>query len=219
MIGDDFAIARHNMVEQQIRPWDVVDRKVLQLMSEIPRENFVLEEYRQLAYADTELPIGAGQRMMAPKLEARLLQALNISPNDNILEIGTGSGFLTACLARLGNWVTSIEIHPELSEQAQQRLLGAGISNISLRSGDGLAGPVESGPYEIIAVTGSLPALDENLQQQLAIGGRLFVVTGHAPAMTATLLLRLGEDEWRKEVLFETELAPLEQTGGKGFRF
>jgi protein-L-isoaspartate(D-aspartate) O-methyltransferase len=219
MIADNLAEARHNMVEQQIRPWEVVDRKVLQLFSATAREDFVADQYRQLAYADTEIPIGAGQRMMAPKLEAKLLQTLNIRPNDNIFEIGTGSGFLTACLAQLGNWVTSIEIHPELSEQAHQRLVKAGINNISLRSGDGLAGPVESGPYDAIAVTGSLPDLDEELQQQLAIGGRLFAVTGRSPAMVATLVTRVGENEWRKETLFETELAPLEQTGGKGFRF
>jgi protein-L-isoaspartate(D-aspartate) O-methyltransferase len=219
MIADNLAAARHNMVEQQIRPWEVMDRKVLQLLAEAPREDFVPDRYRQLAYADTEISIGAGQRMMAPKLEAKLLQALNIRPNDNILEIGTGSGFLTSCLAQLGNWVTSIEIHPELSEQAQQRLLKTGISNISLRSGDGLSGPVESGPYDAIAVTGSLPILDENLQQQLSVGGRMFVVTGTSPAMVATLVTRVGENEWRNEPLFETVLAPLEQQGGERFRF
>jgi protein-L-isoaspartate(D-aspartate) O-methyltransferase len=219
MIAENLAAARHNMVEQQIRPWEVMDRKVLQLLAEAPREDFVPDRYRQLAYADTEISIGAGQRMMAPKLEAKLLQALNIRPNDNILEIGTGSGFLTSCLAQLGNWVTSIEIHPELSEQAQQRLLKTGISNISLRSGDGLSGPVESGPYDAIAVTGSLPILDENLQQQLSVGGRMFVVTGTSPAMVATLVTRVGENEWRNEPLFETVLAPLEQQGGERFRF
>lgn len=219
MIADNLAGARHNMVEQQIRPWEVVDRKVLQLLAEAPREQYVPEEYRQLAYADTEIPIGAGQRMMAPKLEARLLQTLNIRPNDNILEIGTGSGFLTACLAKLGNWVTSIEIHPELSEQAQQRLVNAGISNVSLRSGDGLAGPVESGPYDAIAVTGSLPELDEDLLQQLSVGGHLFVVIGTAPAMVATLVTRVGENEWRKEALFETDLAPLEHNREETFSF
>jgi protein-L-isoaspartate(D-aspartate) O-methyltransferase len=219
MIADNLASARHNMVEQQIRPWEVVDRKVLQLMAEAPREQFVPEEYRQLAYADTEIPIGAGQRMMAPKLEAKLLQTLNIRPNDNILEIGTGSAFLTACLAKLGNWVTSIEIHPELSEQAQQRLVNAGISNVSLRSGDGLAGPVESGPYDAIAVTGSLPELNEDLLQQLSVGGHLFAVIGTAPAMVATLVTRVGENEWCKEALFETELAPLEHHKGETFSF
>jgi protein-L-isoaspartate(D-aspartate) O-methyltransferase len=219
MIADNLAEARHNMVEQQIRPWEVVDKKVLQLLAESPREDFVPDQYRQLAYADIEIPIGAGQCMMAPKLEAKLLQVLNIGPNHNILEIGTGSGFLTACLARLGNWVTSIEIHPELSEQAHQHLLKAGITNISLRTGDGLEGPVESGPYDAIAVTGSMPSLDESLQRQLAIGGRLFVVIGRSPAMSATLVTRVGENEWRKETLFETELTPLEQPGGKDFQF
>jgi protein-L-isoaspartate(D-aspartate) O-methyltransferase len=207
------------MVEQQIRPWDVVDRKVLQLLSTTTREVFVPEQYRQLAYADTEIPIGSGQHMMAPKLEARLLQTLNVGPNDNVLEIGTGSGFLTACLARLGNWVTSIEIRPELAEQAQQHLVSAGITNISLRSGDGLEGPVENGAYEAIAVTGSVPSLEDELQRQLTVGGRLFVVTGSSPAMTAILVTRLSETEWRREALFETDLAPLDHEKDGSFRF
>ncbi len=212
MIADNLARARYNMVEQQIRPWDVVDKKVLQILSDSPRDEFVPEAYRQLAYADTEIPIGAGQYMMAPKLEAKLLQSLQIGPGDSILEIGTGSGFLTACLARLGERVVSMEIHPELAVQAQQRLERAGISNISVRNSDGLEDPVEGGPFDVIAVTGSLPRLDENLQRRLSVGGRLFVVIGQAPVMEATLITRVSEEMWRTEVLFETVLAPLEQT-------
>ncbi len=220
MIADSLARARYNMVEQQIRPWDVADKKVLQVLSDSRRDEFVPEAYRQLAYADTEIPIGAGQYMMAPKLEARLLQSLQIDPEDDIFEIGTGSGFLTACLAQLGNRVTSVEIHPELAAQAQQRLERAGISNVSVRSGDGLGNPAEDGPFDVIAVTGSLPYPEEDLQRWLSIGGRLFVVIGRAPAMEATLITRVSEEMWRTEVLFETVLAPLEQPDTtKVFRF
>jgi len=202
--------ARFNMVQQQIRPWEVFDRRVLGLLEQLPRDAFVSEQQQGLAYADAELPIGHGQQMMFPRVEARLLQALNIAPGDRILEIGSGSGFVTACLAKLGSQVVSIEIHADLAEQAAKRLAEHQISNVDLRTADALAGPIDGGPFDAIAITGSLPRLPEMLQQQLTIGGRLFVVVGESPAMEATLVTRTGEKDWRSEGLFETDLAALE---------
>ena len=211
MIASNLAQARHNMVEQQIRPWEVFDRRVLELLREIPREAFVPENYRGLAYAETAIPLSHGGRMMTPTVEARLLQALQLSPSDDILEIGTGSGFLTACLARLGHRVISIDIHSENTEQARQRLEQLGIDNVTLLSGHGLGDLPTEGHFDAIAITGSLPALPEELIHRLSVGGRLFVVTGKRPAMTAQLVTRVGDEQWRTETLFETDLPPLAQ--------
>jgi len=202
--------ARFNMIEQQIRPWDVLDRRVLEVFAEVPREAFVPEAYRNLAFADIEIPIGLGEAMMAPKVEARMLQALAVQPNDQVLEIGTGSGFVTACLARLAARVTSIEIHPELTETARARLAEQQITNLELRTGDALS-HLGDQRYDVIAVTGSLPLADQSheLAQCLALGGRMFVVIGETPVMEATLVTRIWEDQYTVENLFETELRPL----------
>ena len=211
MLQLNFEQARFNMVEQQVRPWEVLDQKVLSLLLEAPRDAYVPEAYRNLAYADIEIPLGHGESMMKPVLEGRMLQALNIQPNDKVLEIGTGNGFITACLATLGDQVTSIDIHSDLSEQAQTTLKAQGIENVSLRVADALATPIEGGPFDAIAITGSLPTADalNQFKNQLSIGGRLFAVTGEAPIMEACLITRVGDNEWSQEALFETELAPL----------
>ena len=205
----DFEVARFNMVEQQIRPWDVLDARVLHACTEVPRELFVPAAYRNLAFTDTSIAIGHDQHMMQPKVEARLLQALAVQPTDRILEIGTGSGYLTALLATLGAHVTSIEYYEDLAQGAKENLRHAGIGNIKLHVGDALDGWPTAEPYDVIAVTGSCPARRVAIEQQLGIGGRLFMVLGQAPVMEATLVTRLSKDSWTTEGLFETELAPL----------
>lgn len=205
----DIETARFNMVEQQIRPWEVLDPRVLNAFSTIPRENFVPEAYRTLAFSDTCIEIGHGQTMMAPKVEGRLLQALNIQPTDRVLEIGTGSGYLTALLASLGAHVTSIEYYEDLSERAKSHLRSARIGNIKLHVGDAIDGWQTAEPYNVIVVTGSCPTRRPAIEQQLAINGRMFVVFGVAPVMEATLITRLSKDTWTSESLFETELTPL----------
>lgn len=209
MIVPSYEKARFNMVEQQVRPWEVLDAQVLELIGSMPREHFVPEKYRGLAYADIEIPLGGGQKMMFPRVEGRLLQALDIQSEEAVLEIGTGSGYLTACLARMGGSVISQEINPEFTEQARTKLAELGIENVQLRTTDSLNDDVESGPFDAIAVTGSLPSIPDNLKQRLAIGGRMFIVTGDAPAMTAYLVIRQGENEWQTEALFETDIERL----------
>lgn len=201
--------ARFNMVEQQIRTWEVLDQQVLDLMTRVPREDFVPSAYRNLAFADTSIPLDHGQCMMLPRVEARMLQALQVEPRDRILEVGTGSGFVTALLARVGGHVTSVEIFDSLLHAARAKLEAHGIENIDLYSGDASRGWDRAAPYEVIAVTGSLPVLDESFQNNLAVGGRLFVVVGREPAMEALLITRTGETQWATESLFETVLPPL----------
>ncbi|MCB1858032.1 MAG: protein-L-isoaspartate O-methyltransferase [Gammaproteobacteria bacterium] len=210
MITDSSEHARFNMVQQQIRPWEVFDQRVLDVLNTLPRDTFVPAAYRKLAYADTEIPIAENQRMMCPKLEARLLQALHIKPGDKILEVGTGSGFLTACLAKLGSQVVSLEIHPELSTTAEAALAGHGIDNVKLMTADAFAGELPDGPYDAIAITGSLPQVPDDWKRLLNSGGRLFAVCGEAPVMEAWLITRTGDDSWHSEGLLETELQPLE---------
>ncbi len=205
----DFEKARFNMIEQQIRPWEVLDRRVLDVIASLPREDFVPERFRRLAYADLNLPLGHGQVMMAPKMEARMLQALDVQPTDKVLEVGTGSGFVTACLARLGAHVHSVEIIEALKWQARERLEAHGIANVTLETGDASRGWARHAPYDVIAVTGSLPVMEEAFKQQLAVGGRLFVIVGEEPVMEAWLYTRVGEDAWSAEALFETVLPPL----------
>jgi len=205
----DTELARFNMIEQQVRPWDVLDQRVLDVMGAVPREVFVPEKYRSLAFADTNIPLGHGQVMMTPNVEGRLLQALDITPADSILEIGTGSGYLTACLARLGRQVTSIEIFPDLSTAAGTRLAEHGIPNVTLQQGDAADG-IDSGMhYDVIAVTASVPVNREQFHSSLTIGGRLFLILGRPPVMEAVLVTRTGKVAWTRESLFETALPPL----------
>lgn len=201
--------ARFNMIEQQIRTWEVLDAGVLQLFNKIPRENFVPLQYRGLAFADIEIPIGHGQTMLSPKIEGRMLQALEIRKTDKVLEIGTGSGYLTALLAALAHQVYSVEIIPELSEQARIRLVEHDIHNVVLEVGDAVQGWPSRAPYDVIVYTGSLPLMPTNVQQQLAVGGRLFVVVGEPPVMEAIMIQCVAKDSYRQQALFETCLPAL----------
>jgi protein-L-isoaspartate(D-aspartate) O-methyltransferase len=201
--------ARFNMIEQQIRTWDVLDQNVLDLLARMPREDFVPLPYRNLAFADVAIPLSHGQAMMHPKLEARIIQSLNIRPTDVILEIGTGSGYLTALLASLGKHVYSVDIFDEFTASTQRKLVAHDLANVTLESGNAALGWDRHAPYDVIVLTGSLPIFSEKFQQQLTIGGRLFMVTGAAPAMEARLITRHGESRWVCESLFETSLPPL----------
>jgi len=205
----NFEQARFNMVEQQIRTWEVLDQHVLDLISEIHREDFVPVEYRQLALADVQLPLAHQQVTMMPKVEARLLQALDIKKTDKILEIGTGCAYLTALLARSGQHIISVDFFPEFTGEAKTKLTRHGINNVTLETGDAIKGWAQHAPYDVIVVTGSLPVLDPCFQKQLDIGGRLFVIVGTSPVMEALLITCIGENEWSTESLFETDIPAL----------
>ena len=197
------------MVEQQIRTWEVLDHVVLDLLEQAPRHEYVPAAYRNLAYADIAVPLGDGEVMMPPRVEARLLQSLAVGADDRALEIGTGSGFLTSLLARLAREVISVEISDTLADMGGRNLEQHGVANVRLERGDGVRGWKQHAPYEVIAVTGSVPVLEPYFQNQLAIGGRLFVIVGEAPAMEALLIRRSGEDQWATESLFETVVPKL----------
>jgi protein-L-isoaspartate(D-aspartate) O-methyltransferase len=201
--------ARFNMIEQQIRTWEVLDPVVLALLDDVPRENFGPPSQAGLAFADVELPIGHGQTMLFPKLEGRILQALSVRKTDKILVVGTGSGYLTALLAKLASHVHAVEIIPELSAQAQLRLDAAEIHNVTLHVGDGVQGLPEAAPFDVIVFTGSMQLRPTTAEKMLNVGGRLFAVIGDLPIMEATLTQRISEDAFRHEVLFETCLSPL----------
>ena len=205
----NLAEARHNMIEQQIRPWDVLDQRVLELVAGLPREDFVPSNYLSLAYADIHLPLDHGQVMMAPKLEARMIQALTLDKRDTVLEIGTGSGYVTALLAKSAKHVYSVDIYPNFSERVREKLAAHGIGNVTLETGDAANGWGAHAPYDVIAVTGSLPVFPEQLKHQLKVGGRLFVVIGDEPVMSAQLITRVSEGGWSQRTLFETVLPPL----------
>jgi len=195
--------ARFNMIEQQVRTWEVLDQTVLDLLQQVPREDFVPAQYAGLAFADLEIPLGHGESMLSPKMEARVVQSLALKKTDTVLEIGTGSGYLTALLAKLAKHVYSVERIPELTADAAARLRSHGISNVTLEAGDGAQG-WDAGTYDVIVLGGSVPLLAPALQQSLNIGGRLFAVIGEAPAMEATLITRVGADAFRTDILFET---------------
>jgi len=201
--------ARQQMVTQQVRAWSVLDPGVLQVMSEVPRERFVPAAYRKLAFADTAVPLPDGQHMLTPQVEGRILQALAVTPADRVLEIGTGSGFLAACLARLGAQVTSLEIRPALAEAARRVLHETGTANCEVLTRDAFEWQ-PAGPFDCIAVSGSLPLPDTRFREWLAPGGRLFVVVGQPPAMEAWLLRREAQGGWQSQSLFETSLPPLD---------
>jgi len=200
--------ARFNMVEQQIRTWDVLDQEILDLLFKVKRENFVLPEYRSLAFADVEIPLGFGQRMWAPKMEARVLQEIELRQGDSVLEIGTGSGYMTALLASRSRTVTSVEIVPELQQAAAARLRAAHIDNVTLEQGDASRGWGKH-TYDAIVLTASTPVLSDSWLEQLSPGGRLFAVVGDAPAMSARLYRSTAPGAIASETLFETVIAPL----------
>jgi len=200
--------ARRQMVGQQVRTWDVLDARVLETLSTVPRERFVPEAYRGVAFADAEIQIGHGQFMLKPALEGRILQALAPARGEHALEIGTGTGFFAACLAHLTGTVESIEIHGDLAASAAQAIDAVGIRRVHIETADALAREYEP-RYPVIAVTGSLPVYDRRFERGLTVGGRLFVVVGSAPVMEARLVTRTGYDSWLTESLFETSIEPL----------
>jgi len=201
--------ARFNMVEQQIRPWDVLDTAVLDLLFEVKRERFVPQACIGLAFADLEIPLAHGESMMSPKLEARIVQELGVKPGDAVYEVGTGSGYLTALLAKLARHVTSAEIHPDLLSGAKASLAAAGIGNVTLLAGDSSHAPLGEKAYDAIVLTGSTPILPEAFVARLNPGGRLIAVVGDAPVMKAVRVEQAGAGEVRRTELFETMLRPL----------
>jgi protein-L-isoaspartate(D-aspartate) O-methyltransferase len=213
------AQAREQMIEQQVRAWDVLDARVLETLRQVPREAFVPPQHRFLAFADVEIPLPSGQHMLRPSVVGRLLQALALSGGERVLEVGAGSGFVTACLRAGGASVRSLEIFPELAELARRNVAALGLRDVDIVTQD--ATRLDSDTrYDAIAITASLPVLDERLQRQLAIGGRLFVVVGAPPVMEARLIRRITEDAWGTESLFETVIDPLvHATRPQGFVF
>jgi protein-L-isoaspartate(D-aspartate) O-methyltransferase len=205
-MNTDFA--RRQMVAQQVRPWDVFNQDVLQVLGSIAREQFVPHSCVDVAYADTEIPLAYGQVMLRPLIEGRLLQALDLRTGDQVLEIGTGTGYLTACLARLSGSVSSIDIHEDFIAAAGKNLEAAEIRNVSLECMDAMA-ELPRGEFDAIAVTGSVPRLDERFVRALKPGGRLFLVVGESPLMSALLMLR-ADDELQQSSLFETDIPALE---------
>lgn len=207
--------ARFNMIEQQIRPWEVLDQKVLDLLFVVKREDFAPPAYRNLAFADMEIPIGSGQVMLAPKIEAKQLQELGIKKTDKVLEIGTGSGYMAALLAAHADHVVTVESRPELAEFAKQNLQRAGVSNVTVEVGDGSNGWAQRGPYNAIVISGSVPTLPEALLKQLRVGGRMAVVVGEAPVMEAQLITCTAEGAFNTVNLFETVIPALDGVTAK----
>lgn len=201
--------ARHNMVVNQIRAGSVLDDRILELVGRGPRQDFVPDALRNLAFVDMQIPLGHGEVMMAPLVEARLLQALAIKPTDKILEIGTGSGYMTWLLAQLGAKVHSVEIRAEFTDRASGRLAAHGARTVELEIGDGARGWDKHAPYDVILVTGSLPMQPDGFKKSLAVGGRLIAIVGQSPAMEARLITRITESGFDTRSLFETDLPAL----------
>lgn len=205
----DTNAAQANMLKQQIHTWDVLDEDVLQLLTKTPREHFVPNEYNRLAFADMQIPLAHEQNMMSPKVEARILADLQVQPSDKVLEVGTGSGYLTALLAQSAQYVYSLDIYDDFIEAAAKKLQELNIGNVTLQQGDAAQGWNKQQPYDIICITGSLPILPNTFLQQLKVGGRLFAIIGQQPAMQATLIVREDEKTWQQQHLFETSVSAL----------
>ena len=206
----NFEKARFNMVEQQIRPWEVLDQDVLDLLMTVKREEFVPAAYRDLAFTEVEIPIGCGQVMLKPVIEGKVLQALRLGKADSVLEVGTGSGYFAALLAARTEWVRTIELEPELVKLASANLARNGVENVVVVQGDGIAGWAERAPYDVIVVSGGLPFVPQALLEQLKVGGRLFAFVGEAPVMKARLITCEAEGRFRTEDVFETVVPMLE---------
>jgi protein-L-isoaspartate(D-aspartate) O-methyltransferase len=205
----DIEQARFNMVEQQIRPWEVLDQRVLDLLWAIKREEYVPEKYRALAFVDMQIPLGFGEVMLAPKLEARIVQELGLTKQDRILEVGTGSGYMTALLATLGQHVVSVEIVAELAALGAANLKAYGVANVTLEVGDAARGWAKCEPYDVIVLTGSTPILPQAFIESLKPGGRLFAIVGEPPVMKAALYNRAAQGGYSSIELFETVVPPL----------
>lgn len=212
--------ARFNMIEQQIRPWDVLDPKVLTLLAKVKREDFVPAAYRDLAFADLEIPLGEGQVMLPPRVEARLLQELGIKKTDRVLEIGTGSGYMAALLAASAEHVTTLEIRPSLAAIARENLQRSGVDNVTVEVANGLSGWSQRAPFDAILVSGALPEVPAVLLKQLRVGGRLAVIVGEAPVMEAQLIICTAEGVFNTINVFETVMPSLDGASpSAGFSF
>ncbi|KPV40626.1 hypothetical protein AN478_05505 [Thiohalorhabdus denitrificans] len=205
----DFDKARRNMIESQVRTWEVLDDRILNALDRVPRHEFVPEESREWAYIDYQVPLGIGEHMLSPLVEARLLQELRLSPEDKVLEVGTGTGYVTALLAELAKEVWSVEVTPGFKVEAEQRLGARGYDNVRVEVGDGSRGWERQGPYDAILVTGAMPYLPEEFKEQLNRGGRLVcILDNDPPVQEAYRITRLGEDAFSEEALFELEGIP-----------
>jgi protein-L-isoaspartate(D-aspartate) O-methyltransferase len=200
----DYEIARFNMVEQQIRPWEVLDPKVLDLLHKVKREDYVPQVYRSLAFVDMEIPLGDGESMWAPKIEAKVLQSLQLRGQDRVLEVGTGSGYFTALMAHQASVVVSVELRADLKDEADRKFKAHGLNNIQCRVGDAAQDWVDDGGFDVIVLTGSTPILPPAYIKRLSPGGRLFAIVGEGEAMAATLVTCLAPDTHRTDRLFET---------------
>ena len=205
----NFEQARFNMVEQQVRPWEVLDERVLELLETTQREDFVPVRYRKMAFTDMAIPLDHEQSMMKPVVEGRLLQALELKPDETVLEIGTGSGFITACLAQMAKSVVSVDIHEQFSKEAAAKLKEKGIQNVEIETGDAMTGWQPEQAHDVVVVTGSVEDIPDQFRGWVNPGGRMFIVCGESPAMEAKLLTKLNATEWREESLFETDLPRL----------
>lgn len=201
-------VAKFNMIEQQMRPWEVLDGQVLAVINEIDRRDFVPERYRGLAYADCQIPINPNVSMLPPTIEGRMLQALLITGTDEILEIGSGCGYLSACLARLGRQVRSLDIDNEVQQQAKKNIDAYAIENVEFEQANAFESNYDAA-FDVIAVSGSVSVVPENLKQALRIGGRMFIIVGQSPAMQALLITRASDNEWTRQSLFETDIPAL----------
>jgi protein-L-isoaspartate(D-aspartate) O-methyltransferase len=204
----DVQFARRQMIEQQVRAWEVLDLRVLEALERVPREEFVPPAYRELAFADTCVPIGHGQTMLAPKVEGRILQALDLQPGDHVLEVGTGTGFFAACIGQLARSVRTIDLHADFVAGAEVTSRRVGVHNVASDVHDAME-LTERDTYDAIAVTASLPVYDPRFERALKVGGRLFVTVGTGPLLDARRITRAGPDEWLRESLFETSMVPL----------
>lgn len=201
--------ARENMVKQQFRPWGILAENTLAVLQKVPREYFVPKAYQHLAFADSEIPLMHAQHMLQPKEEAKIIDVLQIQSNERVLEIGTGSGYFTALLAQQAKHVESVDIFADFTEQTAQKLATLNIHNVILQTADAANGYKKNMQYDVIVITGSLPVLPKCFLSQMVVGGRLFAFVGQAPVMEAVLLTRSSQDDWHKNILFETKVKAL----------
>ena len=216
----NFEQARYNMVEQQIRPWEVLDFGVLDLLMSVRREEFVPEAYKSLALSEAEIPLGHGASMLIPVIEGKILQAIQVKRSDKVLEVGAGSGYFAALLAARADWVRTVEIEPELVTMAHDNLKRYGVENVIVEEGDAIRGWPGNAPYDLIVVSGGVPYIPETLLQQLKVGGRLFAFVGEPQLMTATLVTQVSEGNFRTESLFENAVPMMRNAPQKSqFKF
>ena len=205
----NFDQARFNMVEQQIRPWEVLDERVLELLEKTHREDFVPVRYRKMAFSDIAIPLDHDQSMMKPVVEGRLLQALEVKPDETVLEIGSGSGFITACLAQLAKHVVSVDVYEQFTNEVAAKLKDKDIHNVELETGNAMTGWQPEQAHDVLVVNGSVASIPDHFRGWVNPGGRIFIVCGDEPAMEAMLLTKLNATDWREESLFETNLPRL----------